>query len=172
MNSQDNLSTTDQLCVNCKTPYSSDELYCSTCGYILPHTFDNSTVYFERKQSKAVDLQWGTGYFHHRAQLFLRVADSQQIIKVPLKKPAVTLGRSVDSDEAHLDLTPFGAFDLGVSRRHVCVYWMEDELLISDLQSANGTYLNRTRLVPGERHILRNRAVLQLAQLILRVQFA
>jgi len=172
MSAQDN-TTTEQLCVNCKTPYSADELYCSTCGYILPHTFNTSTVYLDKKQSKPVDLQWGTGYFHSRAQLFLRLTDSSQIIKVPLKRPAMTLGRSVDADDAHhLDLTPFGAFNLGVSRRHAAIYWMQDELLISDLESANGTYLNRTRLVPGDRHILRNRAVLQLGQMILRIQFA
>jgi hypothetical protein len=172
MNAQENISIADQLCMNCKTPYNTSELYCSTCGYILPHTFSGSTVYLEKKQSKAVDLQWGTGYFHQRAQLFLRLADSQQLIKVPLAKSLVVLGRGSDTDEAHVDLTPYGAFSLGVSRRHVCVYRMEDELLIADMESANGTYLNRTRLVPGERHILRNRAVLQLGQMVLRVQFA
>lgn len=171
MSAQDN-TTTEQFCANCKTPFTTNELYCTTCGYILPHTFNSSTVYLDKKQSKAVDLQWGTGYFHNRAQLFLRLSETQQIIKVPLRKPAVTLGRSVDADDTHLDLTPFGAFNLGVSRRHAAIYWMDDELLISDLESANGTYLNRTRLVPGDRHILRNRAVLQLGQMILRVQFA
>lgn len=172
MSAHENSLTAEQLCMNCKTPYDTSELYCSTCGYILPHTFNGSTVYMEKKASKPVDLQWGTGYFHQRAQLFLRIADSQQLIKVPLTKSLVVLGRGSDSDEAHVDLTAYGAFNLGVSRRHVCIYRMEDELLIADMESANGTYLNRTRLAPGERHILRNRAVLQLGQMVLRVQFA
>jgi pSer/pThr/pTyr-binding forkhead associated (FHA) protein len=45
-------------------------------------------------------------------------------------------------------------------------------LQIVDLNSSNGTFLNRDRLVPQVPHMLRNRAVLQLGRMMLRVKFA
>jgi len=85
---------------------------------------------------------------------------------------SLVIGRSVGSETVNVDLTPFSALELGVSRRHVRIDRIQDGLQVVDLESANGTYLNRTRLVPGIPHILRNRAVIQLGKLVMRVQFA
>jgi hypothetical protein len=49
---------------------------------------------------------------------------------------------------------------------------MHDIIQVTDMASINGTYLNRERLVAGVPYTLRNRAVLQLSKMILRVQFA
>jgi pSer/pThr/pTyr-binding forkhead associated (FHA) protein len=70
-----------------------------------------------------------------------------------------------------VDLTPFGAKDLGVSRRHLRINRLRDSIRITDLGSSNGTFLNRDRLTPFVAYLLRNRAVLRLGKMILRVRF-
>jgi len=173
MTVKDRISSMNQFCTNCKTECSEDELYCPNCGYILPQALGGDRTFaIGSTQSRSLDLQWGTGYFHYRARLFLRLPDNDLAVPIPFATKSVIVGRKSDNVGADIDLSPFGAADLGVSRKHVCIDRAGDGLTVTDLESANGTYLNRVRLVPGEAHILRNRAVLQLGQLILRVQFA
>jgi hypothetical protein len=168
-------SPTSQKCVNCNATCRAEDLYCLHCGYILPQAFDgpsDETRSLESQQNRAVDLQWGTGYFHHRAKLFLHMAGTDIVIPMPIHRASVVVGRSSDGVEADVDLTRFDAVALGVSRRHIRVDRLRDALQVTDLESANGTFLNRDRLAPGVPHTLRNRAVLQLGRMILRVQFA
>ncbi len=47
-----------------------------------------------------------------------------------------------------LDLTPYQAAELGVSRRHALMRWQGNHLVVSDLNSDNGTILNGMRLQP------------------------
>ena len=164
------------ICVNCNSLCAADDLYCFRCGYILPHAIGDSETHLLGKTSThEVDLQWGTGYFHHRARLFLRLSGgphADTTIPVLFQTPSVIVGRTVGNEVVNIDLTPFGAQNLGVSRRHICIERIHDSLQIQDLDSSNGTFLNRTRLVPRTPHVLRNRAVLELGKLVLRVQFA
>jgi hypothetical protein len=54
-----------------------------------------------------------------------------------------------------LDLTPYGAFQKGISRTHANLHRdANDQLTIEDLDSANGTYVNGIRLEPHKPHPL------------------
>lgn len=60
------------------------------------------------------------------------------------------LGRQTeDTLETLVDLTPFGASVLGVSRRHAMIHKASSQYEITDLTSTNGTWLNNQRLVPN-----------------------
>ena len=78
-------------------------------------------------------------------------------ITLPVKK-MITLGRLDERDQTtpELDLTPFGAREMGVSRRHAVIQHTEGSLTLTDLDSANGTYLNGTRLSAHRPWILRD----------------
>ena len=168
-------STGSSVCANCKNPFNPSDLYCTHCGCILPHVISNeaaSTHLMGDQRSISVNLKWGTGYFHHRARLFLRVIDTDLVIQVPLYSASVVLGRSTPEAPVDVDLTSFKAAESGVSRRHVRIDRLRDSLQISDLGSSNGTWLNRDKLEVGVPRTLRNRAVLQLGDLVLRIQFA
>jgi CheY-like chemotaxis protein/pSer/pThr/pTyr-binding forkhead associated (FHA) protein len=67
-----------------------------------------------------------------------------------LVKDELLVGRpeSGQSVFTGLDLTTYQGADLGVSRRHALVRWQGNHLVISDLNSDNGTILNGTRLQP------------------------
>lgn len=56
----------------------------------------------------------------------------------------LSVGRAdaLDGFTPGLDLGPFGAQDAGVSRRHAAIYPHESYLLLRDLGSTNGTFLN------------------------------
>jgi len=160
-------------CINCKQPCTENDLYCLHCGYILPHVVNQQqTILLHEEVSSPSDSQWGTGYFHQRARLLLNTIDGNLSIPVPFTATSVVLGRKTDgSREVDVDLTPYKAADLGVSRRHAQIERLRDSLQITDLESANGTYLNNDRLLPGVSRILRNRSVLHLGRLALRIQF-
>jgi FHA domain len=162
------------LCTNCGEPYEADRLYCAACGYFLPPVpADNimeMTFHFGKPPASAENLQWGTGFFHPHATLSLRF-ENDLAIAVPLLTKSAILGRNTPIGTVDVDLTPHKGVELGVSRHHARIDRDRDMLHVIDLGSSNGTFLNRQRLEPGVPHILRNRAVLQLSQLTIRVQF-
>jgi DNA-binding response OmpR family regulator len=70
-----------------------------------------------------------------------------------------------------IDLGVYGAEEKGVSRRHLAIRGDEDQLVVIDLSSGNGTLLNGNRLEPNMPHPVKNEDKLQLGlmQLDLRV---
>lgn len=55
------------------------------------------------------------------------------------------------------------------SRQHACISWENDEVLLEDLNSANGTYVNRTRVYPGQKKALSPNDVIQIGNVQLKV---
>ena len=54
----------------------------------------------------------------------------------------ITIGRSLGASAVDLDLTPFRALELGVSRVHAAIHPTEESLLLFDRDSTNGTFCN------------------------------
>jgi hypothetical protein len=57
------------------------------------------------------------------------------------------------------------------SRQHACISWEGDQLFIEDLNSANGTYVNRARIYPGQRRSLASNDIVQIGNVQLKVVF-
>ena len=55
------------------------------------------------------------------------------------------------------------------SRQHACISWEGDQLFIEDLNSANGTYVNRARIYPGQRRSLASNDIVQIGNVQLKV---
>jgi hypothetical protein len=169
------MNAVKQVCVNCKTICDTSDLYCNVCGRILPHVagvnLREITSLVRGDAGSAEDLQWGTGYFHPLARLFMRL-ENDILIPVSLGVKPVILGRRTPDCAVDVDLMPYNGKPLGVSRQHARIERGRDMLHIVDLDSSNGTFLNRQRLEPGVPHILRNRAIVQLGKMIMRVQFS
>lgn len=83
----------------------------------------------------------------------------------------VTLGRRdpATQDAPEIDLTPYGAYQLGISRRHAVIRLRNKRLEIFDLGSRNGTYLNGKRLAPHQPTPIPNGAALRLGKLELKI---
>jgi hypothetical protein len=70
-----------------------------------------------------------------------------------------------------IDLTPHDGYRLGVSRRHAMVRLEDQRLILSDLGSSNGTFLNSMRLTPHRPYQLRSGDELRFGQLNIRLRF-
>ena len=63
-----------------------------------------------------------------------------------------TLGRVTEGQPVmpDIDLAPYQAYTHGVSRLHAVIKRGVDDILLMDLESANGTFVNGKRLEPNE----------------------
>jgi hypothetical protein len=166
-----------QTCPYCKKENDERESYCYACGHILPFGLKDvpqvTTELVDDYQALEPQRRWGTAYFDQRSRLQLDFRDSSQTLIVYVHHYLV-LGREHDNPtlpQPDVDLTPFGAPDKGVSRRHLILSRDHDTISITDLGSANGTYLNGQRLNPNEGRILRDNDELRLGKLVIRFQF-
>jgi pSer/pThr/pTyr-binding forkhead associated (FHA) protein len=73
--------------------------------------------------------------------------------------------------QADVDLTPYGAQELGVSRTHAAIRVSGEGVSIIDLNSTNGTYLNGFVLRPHQPYKLRHGDEITLGKLTLQVGF-
>jgi hypothetical protein len=114
---------------------------------------------------------WGNAFLGKRAQLNLEVGGYSDASVQVIIKDQIVIGReSPNNDEKpDLDLTPYNAAKLGVSRRHVLITKEDNMLKVVDLGSTNGTYLNGVPLRPNQPRVLRTGDKLSLGQLVLTV---
>jgi hypothetical protein len=183
----------ERVCTNCKMACTPTQLYCPRCGYILPDALkgpdaksrtitspaaqaedEGSTSPLENGvETNRVRVLPGTAFFHQQARLYLH-HDSGKIIPVDVRRGTQIVGRRGQDflDSEIIDLTDLGAKEFGVSRRHLQLVLRDELVYAIDLNSTNGTFLNRERMIPETPYLVRNRTVLQLGVLVLRVQFA
>jgi pSer/pThr/pTyr-binding forkhead associated (FHA) protein len=69
-----------------------------------------------------------------------------------------------------VDLSPFEAEELGVSRQHLFLKLEGDSVVVVDNDSSNGSYLNGKRLKPAESYPLRHGDKLILGALEVQVE--
>src|SRR5205085_3525056 len=104
--------------------------------------------------------------------LVLLEIDGYQVV-LP-KMSSIIIGR-INHDKAgqdvppDVDLSPFGAYDKGVSRRHAEIK-CDGKVSITDLNSSNGTYVNGQRII-GNSFALRHGDELRLGRLKLKIRF-
>jgi two-component system cell cycle response regulator len=77
-----------------------------------------------------------------------------------LLDPEITIGRD--------DVCTITINDSNVSRKHAKVLKMENRVLIEDMGSSNGTFINDKKLVKGERRELQSEDMIKLGSTILK----
>lgn len=85
----------------------------------------------------------------------------------------IVLGRSdlrSSGFKPDMDLTPYGARERGVSRAHVRLHVREGKLFVTDLYSANGTFMGGEKLDAEKPYELHNGDELVLGALSMRVE--
>ena len=56
------------------------------------------------------------------------------------------------------------------SRQHACIFFEDGQLALEDLNSANGTYVNRTRVYPEQKKQLFVNDVVQIGTVHLKLK--
>lgn len=107
---------------------------------------------------------WVVDLHIHDTPISLRMGVGDKII----------LGRSDVHMDIYpdLDLTPYGGMEKGVSRHHTAVIAERDRLLIVDLKSTNGTFVNGQRLQAGQPYRLRHGDEIHCGEVRIDVAFA
>jgi pSer/pThr/pTyr-binding forkhead associated (FHA) protein len=88
-------------------------------------------------------------HVHLQSRISLNMIESGQILPLA-DRTEYTLGRSAEGQPIvpDVDLSPHNAYANGVSRLHAVLKLIRDQIIIMDLGSSNGTYLNGSRLPP------------------------
>ncbi len=164
-------------CTNCNTANREGMLFCDVCGYSLTPDAQGQATLATRQLAEGSDnsiakATWGAARFKEGSAIVIHVRDSNEPVTVA---PAQRLifGRS-DSNSTvipDIDFAPYGAVEKGVSRQHAALEVNEDTLMLLDVGSANGTYLNGQRLLPNQPRVLRDGDEVRLGKLIAHIYF-
>lgn len=165
-----------KTCPYCAHENREGVLFCEECGH--PFVGDQAAVLattqlIEQEQAGFHGrVAWGTAHFGKNTSIVVRIRDHNDAITL---EPAdeVVIGRAdAKSDQVPgLDLSPFGAAEQGVSRRHALIKRGEDTLTLIDLDSTNGTFLNGQRLLPKQPRVLRDGDEIRAGRLVFHVFF-
>ena len=91
-------------------------------------------------------------------------------VEYPVYEGQNYIGRS-DENPVDIDLDDQEPQERSwISRQHALITFTNDELTVEDLNSANGTYVNRGRVAPGQKRGLAPDDVLQVGTIHLKVK--
>ena len=149
-------------CVHCATPLAANDLV-ERSTLRVP---DKLTV-VPQKSTRCADYAPNLP----KGALILFVMDEPEPIIIQ-DTQSITIGRRAEgSATPSVDLAAFGAAVLGVSRHHIRIRNADGTWTVEDLESTNGTWLNRVRLSPHKSHELQDNDIVWLGHLKLSVCF-
>jgi hypothetical protein len=162
------------ICSNCKHENVSGTLFCVECGAQLNGvetlttqaiTQDEIAEDLNRKQPRPEPPSSPVNSW-----ISLHLMDSGKILPLASRNE-FTLGRLSEGQPImpDIDLTPYQAYASGVSRLHAVVKRDANRVLVMDLGSSNGTYLNGRRLNPHTEETLSHGDVIALGKLKIQV---
>jgi hypothetical protein len=160
------------VCQNCKSEEPDGTIFCSECGTQL---MEIDTVQTQKFSDNAGELRevipYADGFSTPgNSWISIHLLDSGKIL--PFSDPKeFTLGRLSDNQpiEPDIDLSPYKAFDNGVSRLHAVIRYKEGDVVIVDVGSSNGTYINGVRILPNIEHPLRHGDIVALGKLKMQI---
>jgi predicted component of type VI protein secretion system len=165
----------EKFCPVCKNKNASDAEVCAFCGVPFGAeaqapvtTVPLDTVQPELLLKRSEHLQHLAEY--PKNALIMYIMDMDQPLVVPGLR-SVVLGRAVTTVTPGLvDLTPYGAADLGVSRQHAQIGF-SGTYTLADIGSTNGTRLNQARLVAHKPYALHSGDEVRLGSLRLTIYY-
>ena len=167
-------------CPKCGTSNSASSQFCSQCGLWIGDLSSHqstligttTTVNIRTKMQEALqDLDQNRAAIELEPdEIAVLISSSADAIKIPYKRPVI-LGRhaySTSADIVFIDLNDYQGYALGVSRKHAQIEKLEDQYVLMDLGSSNGTFLNGNRLSPYKPYILNHADKIMIGQLAMR----
>lgn len=117
--------------------------------------------------------KWGEVRFREENALVLEAKGFSDKLVLRVTHSLI-LGRKGEADETDgpdVDLNVFDAYSRGVSKQHAVVEISDRVLIIRDLGSRNGTFLNMQAVSPNSHRVLRDNDIVHLGNLELLVRF-
>jgi len=163
-------------CPSCNHKEFSGALFCSNCGAQLVFSVEK----YATSSFTTDDIENLSGLVPPpfptpplgtpECRVAIHILQGETVIHIP-EGEEVTLGRFTKGQTIipDVDLSPFQAYEAGVSRLHANIDLKNTEVTIKDLGSANGTRLNGIRIKPHEPHPIKNGDVLTFGRLKVQV---
>lgn len=157
-------------CPNCSKLNRVGESYCYACGEVL---VEDRVSTRRLEDSVSLRRKMGASYFGPETSLVLQIRNTGDSIQIIPGAHEIVLGRSTNKGALNpdIDLNPFGADTLGVSRLHVSLKRSEQTLIITDMNSSNKTYVNGQVLHPHEVRALNDGDEVRIGRMYIAVQF-
>ena len=161
------------ICPNCKHEEMLGALYCNECGATLSHAEISPTETLVVDNEKIPESGALEGYATNTTD---SLPPNSQLVSIKILKSGQTLPLE-DGDEfilgrvggtqpilPDIDLTPYGGYEEGVSRLHAIIKITPDQISITDLGSANGTWVNGKKTTAHHPYPLKNGDILTLGK--------
>lgn len=162
------------VCEKCSSINPADQVVCRVCGTLLSQSarrgvFDTVMLDDESRSPDEV--------FRGSVTLVLYMPSTSLAYRLQPQfyEREMIIGRGDGGAtlQPDVDLNEQDGAKLGVSRVHLAIHYNADNATVSvtDLRSANGTFINSQRLHPHEVRVLRHGDELRLARLLFQVYF-
>lgn len=167
-------------CSVCGYMHLTQTPFCLVCGAILPPSdAAHETARLDRREviaaQQARSLIDRTKPLINNRQGWLRfeLIEAKGVVTIPIKE-SILLGRPdpVSNSQPDIDFTPMAGYRMGVSRQHAKIHWYHDNtLILYDLGSSNGTFVNGERLEINQPKTVYNGDIIGLGQLGLYIYY-
>jgi len=99
----------------------------------------------------------------------LVIQSANATVTIPPGKQVIVLGREdpVSGVFPDIDLDPYGAQEEGVGRKHAQLVMRGGDICLEDLESVNGTVVNKQRLVPRQPQPIKDGDELRLGKMVM-----
>jgi pSer/pThr/pTyr-binding forkhead associated (FHA) protein len=153
-------------------------LLCNKCGRLLFETTEETDPVDNEEMAQILDQlkDRASGKLSVKPDakslaIKLRIGAQQRLVEMPLNQ-TIHLGRKDPNQNIlpEVDLSQDGPAALSVSRLHAKIFKdQDDDVLVEDLGSSNGTLLNGQRLTPETAATLIDGDTLHLGKLLIKV---
>lgn len=153
------------MLIKCIANYSnleSDKLR-KFSGYLSDGALSLVDVKNRANGSKTNDNPVQNGQKSQHPNLLIIALNAPQALEISVNKDSFLIGKKADSVDGCI---PFNNY---IGRIHCRIDYTGQEYTITDLESKNGTYLNRVRLQALKPYVIKNNDVIRLANSDFRV---
>jgi pSer/pThr/pTyr-binding forkhead associated (FHA) protein len=162
------------ICPNCQSKNMLGAIFCQDCGVQLLSE-DGAMVGREAARSEtqtvpepvhASSAAQVAPSVPPGAKVALYLQERNEILPL-IDREEITLGRAIEGQPIipDLDLTPYNGYEKGVSRLHVSIRIDGNQVIVTDLGSANGTWVNGSKLLPNQSQAIAHGDMLALGKL-------
>ena len=160
------------VCPDCQYKNVTGAVFCEQCGAQLDDddlitkamTDEQITKELSSKAPRPEPVAPVTSW------ISLQLMDSGKILPIASRNEFI-LGRLTEDSPIlpDIDLTPYRATASGVSRLHAVIKRRENKVMVTDLSSSNGTYINGRRIPPDVEERLSHGDIVALGTLQIQI---
>jgi len=167
-------------CPNCLNEEMVGALFCNECGTQLVYedgiptsNLEDGTDALDQSPPLQTDLPEHTPFYPislQNATLSLNIINHNEMITID-KQNEITLGRISTGQPIvpDIDLTPYEAYEAGVSRMHLSIKIGDETIIVTDLGSVNGTRVNGRKIAAHTPQPIKNGDILTLGKFKIQI---